>query len=97
MECFDVAIVGGGVAGCATALALASKGIRNVLLIDSCHVSTVRVGETIPPDTRVLLDTLGVWDAFRQQGHEVCLGSCSIWGTQDVGYNDFLLVLCRNL
>src|SRR5262249_29366414 len=49
-----------------------------------------RIGESIPPDTRLLLERLGVWGAFVEDGHEPCLGSCSSWGDDDLGYNDFL-------
>lgn len=49
------------------------------------------VGETIPPDTRLLLDRLGLWQAFVDEGHETCLGSCSSWGSVTLGFNDFVL------
>jgi flavin-dependent dehydrogenase len=51
----------------------------------------VRIGETIPPDTRVPLQRLGLWERVLDDGHEPCLGSCSAWGSDIVGYNDFLL------
>ncbi|HKS99304.1 MAG TPA: hypothetical protein VJT31_07225, partial [Rugosimonospora sp.] len=49
------------------------------------------VGETIPPDARLPLAQLGVWDAFLAQRHLPCLGSCSSWGSDTLGYNDFVL------
>jgi flavin-dependent dehydrogenase len=90
MESCDVAIVGGGVAGSATALALATKGISNVRVFEGSVVTPFRVGETIPPDTRSLLQILGVCDRFLRQGHEPCHGSMSIWGSHEIGYNDFV-------
>jgi len=51
----------------------------------------MRVGETVPPDTRVLLEKLGLWQRFLTQGHHPTLGSCSSWGSADLGYNDFLM------
>jgi flavin-dependent dehydrogenase len=50
-----------------------------------------RVGETIPPDTRLVLQALGVWESFANEGHEPCLGSSSAWGSNSIGYNDFVL------
>ncbi len=85
-----VAIIGGGPAGCAAALALAGAGVDGVQLIEAGDYSRQRVGESLPPDTRLLLAKLGVWDEFRQQQHDPCLGSCSAWGSDDLGYNDFL-------
>ncbi|MEN3310545.1 MAG: hypothetical protein V7603_6747 [Micromonosporaceae bacterium] len=88
---FSVAVVGAGPAGCATALALARRGVPGVVLIDAGAGERVRVGETIPPDTRLPLAGLGLWDAFLAQEHRPCLGSCSSWGSEALGYNDFLL------
>jgi flavin-dependent dehydrogenase len=86
----QVAIVGGGPAGCAAALALAGAGVDGVQLIEAGDYSRQRVGESLPPDTRLLFTRLGLWDQFRQQQHDPCLGSCSAWGSDELGYNDFL-------
>lgn len=85
-----VAIVGGGPAGCAAALALLQRGLDGVVLIEAGDYGRPRVGESLPPDTRELLMRLGLWEAFRQQGHDPCLGSCSAWGDDQIGYNDFI-------
>jgi flavin-dependent dehydrogenase len=89
-EPFDVVILGGGPAGCATALALAGLGTFRVLVVERGHHNAVRVGESIPPDTRIVLEQLGIWDAFLKECHEPCLGSCASWGGDELGYNDFL-------
>jgi len=87
----EVVIVGDGVAAFATALALVRKGVRNVRVIGAARADGKRVGESIPPDTRTLLQELGIWEAFLRQAHQRCLGSCSLWGSEQVGYNDFVL------
>ena len=86
----DVVIVGGGPAGCAAAIALHRAGVENILVIESSQYESPRIGESIPPDTRGLFKQLGVLDAFEKEKHESCLGSHSCWGTNDLGYNDFL-------
>lgn len=91
---WDVAIVGGGPAGCATALALRQVGIDRTCIIDAAIHPPARVGETLPPDTRWILQRLQLWDDFVREGHEPCLGSCSTWGSSTPGHNDFLLNLC---
>jgi flavin-dependent dehydrogenase len=87
---FDVVILGGGPAGCATALALARLGMFRVLVVEAGRYDAIRIGESIPPDTRIVLEELGVWDDFLKENHEPCLGSCSSWGADALGYNDFL-------
>lgn len=88
---YDVLIIGGGVAGSATALSLLQVGIQNIAIIEASHYDSPRIGESIPPDTRVLLMQLGLWEMFLADGHDICLGSCSAWGSNELGYNDFLL------
>ena len=86
-----VAIVGGGPAGCATAIALASRGVQDVVVIDMQREPGWRIGEAIPPAGRHVLNRLGVWEDFLAQGHLPSAGSCAAWGKPDLGYNDFLL------
>jgi flavin-dependent dehydrogenase len=88
---FDAVVLGAGPAGCATALFLAHNGISQILLVEPARQQSVRVGESVPPDIRIPLDELGLWDEFLAEKHETCLGSCSSWGADALGYNDFLL------
>lgn len=86
----QVVVVGGGPAGSAVALALRRLGVSDVLLVEAGDYQGVRFGESIPPESRLLLDALGLWQDFLRQGHEPCLGSCSTWASDHPGYNDFL-------
>lgn len=85
-----VAILGGGPAGCATALALARLGVDGVVVVEAGVYDTVRVGESLPPDARTLLARLGVLETFLADGHDAAFGNCSSWGSDDLGYNDFV-------
>ncbi len=60
-------------------------------MIDPAVHHRPRVGETLVPAASVVLSKLELWEAFRQDGHEPCLGSCSSWGSDTLGHNDFLL------
>lgn len=96
MEC-DVAIVGGGPAGCATALSLrAHAPSLRVALVEASGYDSVRVGETLPPLARPLLEHLGVWEAFRAQGHREVCGTAAAWGTATPLANDFILATAGN-
>lgn len=86
-----VAIVGGGPAGCATALRLRQLGVEDVLLIEAGQYQRERVGESVPPDFRRVLATLGLLESFPADAHATCLGSRSAWGTATLGYNDFIV------
>jgi flavin-dependent dehydrogenase len=86
-----VAIVGGGPAGCATALALQREGLAKTCLICPEAESRVHLGESLPPDSRRVFQDLRVWEEFLQDGHSRCLGTCSAWGSSELGFNDFLL------
>ncbi len=84
-------IVGGGPAGCATAIGLASSGLEDVVVIEVRRHPRWRVGEALPPAVRHVLQRLGVWEDFLAQGHLPSVGSCASWGHPDLHYNDFLL------
>lgn len=87
---YEVVILGGGPAGCATGLALRHRGLEHILLVESSRYHQLRIGESIPPDTALLFDELGIGEDFLSEGHESCLGSASSWGADELGYNDFL-------
>ena len=86
-----VVIVGGGIAGCATALALAARGISDIVIVEMRQQSDWRIGESIPPAGQQALRRLGLWQDFLAQGHLPSVGSCASWGKPELGYNDFLL------
>ena len=87
---YDVVVLGAGPAGCTAAIALRRRGVPAVLLVDAGDTRSPRLGESIPPDSRLLLERIGVWNAFIASNPEPCLGSCSGWGSDELGFNDFL-------
>ncbi|MGY2200908.1 NAD(P)/FAD-dependent oxidoreductase [Pseudomonas gingeri] len=89
MEDYDVAIVGGGPAGSATAITLVRQGWR-VLLADSAPAGRFRVGEGFPPSARSLLADLGVLDGFLAAGHRPSYGNVSVWGSDEPHTDDFI-------
>ena len=90
-KAYQVAIIGGGPAGSSCAIALANLGVQDIALIESKGHDQFRIGESIPPESKPLLQQLGIWDAFGAEKHDPCYGSCSYWGSEKRGYNDFLL------
>ena len=86
----DVAIVGGGTAGCAAALSARRCGVERVVVVERDVHQRWRIGECIPPDTSAILTQLGLWQDFLAEAHQPCVGSCSAWAGTDLGFNDFL-------
>ncbi|SER15079.1 Dehydrogenase (flavoprotein) [Nitrosomonas sp. Nm51] len=84
---YDVIIVGAGIAGCATAIALLQQipNLSVLLLERSSSVSRpFRIGETLPPQTMLLLQQLGLSESFLARGDMAAMGTRSIWGSVQV-------------
>jgi len=90
---FDVAIAGGGPGGSATALSLLSHAPSlSVVLIEASRYDRYRVGETLPPPTRAILEHLRVWDRFKSQQHHESHGTSAAWGGPLPQDNDFFFL-----
>jgi flavin-dependent dehydrogenase len=90
---FDVAIVGGGPAGSATALSLRARAPSlSVVLIEASRYDVVRIGETLPPPARTILEHLGVWEAFQSQRHREVHGTTAAWSSASPLDNDFFFM-----
>ncbi len=89
MDRFSAIIIGGGPAGCATAIGLARRG-HAVLLLEQSQYEDWRVGETLPPHIQPQLSQLGVWERFLGQGHLPSYAIHSSWGSTRFRENDFI-------
>jgi flavin-dependent dehydrogenase len=83
----DVIVVGGGPAGCSTAIGLRSHGLT-VTIVEPAIERGTRIGETVPPEIGTLLERLGVSEAFERQNHLPSDGRKSAWGTSELTYSD---------
>src|ERR1700758_457003 len=84
----DVAVIGGGPAGCATAIALARRGLATALL-ERSRYDAPRVGETLPPESRVALAALDLLQRVENDTHLRSSGIVSVWGEERPFQNDF--------
>jgi flavin-dependent dehydrogenase len=85
----DVIVFGGGVDGCATALALQRQGLRAVVLERSAG-SAARVGEHLAPDAWPLLSRLGLGEAFLADRHRRSPGVRSSWGDAGISEREYI-------
>ncbi|WP_459212119.1 NAD(P)/FAD-dependent oxidoreductase [Aquimarina rhabdastrellae] len=92
---YDVVIIGGGIAGCATAIALQKlKPSLQIAIIErnTIHSSATvfRIGETLPPQSSSLLNTLGLWDDFLNCNFIRSYGTAAAWGSATLRHNEYL-------
>ena len=85
----DIAVLGGGPAGSATALELARRG-RDVVLLERTRFDGPRFGETLPSEINPLLRRLGAWEAFLASAPLESPGTISAWGSASPSETDFV-------
>ena len=85
----DVAVIGGGPAGCSAAISLAQSG-RRVAICAREQDGRDTIGESLSSSATGLLEQLGVWQRFCQDGHLPCYGNKSVWGSDDLRFHDFI-------
>lgn len=91
----DIVIIGGGVAGCMAAIALAES--YSVLLIDKLNEPIERIGECLAPAARRILKRLDLLDDFKKKYvtkednlHLKNIGTQSYWGSEQLHVVDHL-------
>ena len=85
----DVVILGGGPAGMATARSLLQHDpALTVVVVERSGYDQMRIGETLPPNARSLLQQLDVWSAFVQDDHLLAYGTSAAWGSSTVHANE---------
>ena len=95
MTAYDVAIIGAGPAGAATAKLLATAGYR-VCLLEQSTFTEPRVGESLAPAVQGALTQLGVWPAFLALDPLPSFGTRSAWGADEVSEHSHLSTAYQN-
>ena len=93
-QLFDIVVAGGGPAGSAAAVDLSRRGFHVALieaaLIEQSSYDDFRVGETLPPEIRVSLTKLGIWEQFLATDFLESYGIRSAWETPFARHRDFI-------
>lgn len=84
-----MAIIGGGTAASAAAIELGESGLDSII-IERRDDTGDKIGESLPPNARPLLEALGVDDDVEAGGHLRCYGNRSSWGSERVDHHDFI-------
>lgn len=61
--------------------------------IEATSYAGPRIGETLPPPARPMLEQLGVWERFCLQNHAPAHGTVAAWGAPVARENDFIFTL----
>jgi flavin-dependent dehydrogenase len=86
---FDVIIVGGGVAGLATAVALRTLGY-SVAVIERGNYDRPRIGESFPPEIKIPLAELTLWESFLALRCAPAPSRLSAWGDERLDEADYV-------
>jgi 2-polyprenyl-6-methoxyphenol hydroxylase-like FAD-dependent oxidoreductase len=87
---FDVLIAGAGPAGCAAAISLGRFAPKLRVGLIGAPPPGPRIGETVPPQIKQLLDHLKLWPAFAAEQHAPSYRTLSAWGGPALLSNEFL-------
>ncbi len=80
-EHYDVAIIGGGPAGCTAASLLRKYNpVLRVILIEKEKFPRDHIGESQLPSICPILDEMGVWDKVEAAGFPIKIGASYTWG-----------------
>ena len=90
---FDVVILGGGPSGTAAGLTLLKREGLKVALVEQSDYSTARIGESLTPSIRPLLEYLDLWPVFQSSQSLEAYGSQACWGSENISSLDYLFTL----
>lgn len=90
---FDVVILGGGPAGAAAGITLLKRDDISVAILEKSDYTKSRIGESLTPGIRSLLEYLGVWEQFSKEQSLQSFGSQAAWGSSDVLSLDYMFTL----
>ena len=84
-----ITIIGGGPAGTATALSLLRRGLP-VLVLEASPLVHPKIGETLPPNSKPILNLLGIEMLVKDAAHLPSYGNKFVWGTAEAQEKHFL-------
>lgn len=90
MRSVEAIVLGGGIAGSATALHLAAAGMETICIERAESERRISPGEVLPPGVRPLLADCGLWEAFQRTAPVASFGVSVRWGSPEIRDWDYI-------
>ena len=90
---FDLVILGGGPGGTAAGMTLLKREGISVAVVEESDYTAPRIGESLTPGIRPLLEYLNIWKQFRSEQSLESFGSQAAWGTSYPKTLDYMFTL----
>lgn len=90
---FDVVILGGGPAGTAAGITLQQRPDISVAIVEQSDYSAFRIGESLTPGIRSLLEYLKVWEPFQKEQSLKSFGTHAAWGSDTFNTLDYMFTI----
>jgi len=90
---YDVVILGGGPSGTAAGLTLLKREEVSVAIVEKSNYSSSRIGESLTPGVRPLLEYLDIWQQFQREQSLESFGSKAAWGSSSPHALDYMFTL----
>ena len=87
---FDVIILGGGPGGTAAGMTLLKRDGVDVAVVEASNYTSPRIGESLTPGVRPLLEYLDIWQRFRSEQSLESFGSQAAWGSDYLQALDYM-------
>jgi flavin-dependent dehydrogenase len=87
---FDVIILGGGPGGTAAGMTLLKRDGVNVAVVEASNYTSPRIGESLTPGVRPLLEYLDIWQRFQSEQSLESFGSQAAWGSDYLQALDYM-------
>ena len=89
----DVVVLGGGPAGTAAGMTLLKRSGTSVAVVEGSDYATPRIGESLSPGIRPLLEYLDLWEPFRREQSLDTFGSRAAWGGPTLRSLDYMFTV----
>lgn len=86
----SILVLGLGPAGASISNFLVRLGHQVVAIDRGDFSNDFKIGESLPPDAKTVLQQLDLWQDFNAANYEKCFGNQSYWHSNEASFHDFV-------